>query len=150
MKANYVIVNVCITFGLLSCLDGGLSTYDQYSLVNESGCSIQVLIYDRNSRAYKGAFDLIHQGDQWISERIKTSEPGGSIEPPHLVIGGDSVNIIYNDSTSVGFAFPDYERVYGANNILIYDNYDRIDISDTERILRYTFTEDDCELAYLK
>ena len=136
-------VIVVLLLYISSCIDGGKKSYSKWEIVNNSGMSILITVYSNGE--YQNSININSSADFWETEYYISS--GMSNEFPGITdaIGGDSINIVFDENRKSVFIFP--HDPLDSFNVLNPNLYSIIHDDDQHTIYRYTFTEADYENA---
>ena len=127
---------------LLNSCDGGKKTFSRYEIVNDTNHKIVLKSYDRLNDNLQKTIQMVSRGDKWESERFQTSEPGGGVLTPDIVLKGDSIRIEFDAERLII-----YIGEYSERNILYEENYKIQFLNNENSVRRFTFTEQDYENA---
>ncbi len=126
-----------------ACINEGETSYGRWELYNDSNHSIEITIFENFEKVKQ--INLKEKGSFWSSEVYKGDWGTTGLPPIFMVLEGDSLTITF-DSTRQA-VFKTYAGTYDKFNIYQNASYNTINESETQYILRYTFTEADYENA---
>ncbi|UII24274.1 hypothetical protein [Fulvivirga ligni] len=140
MKATHFHLLIILTATLMSC-DMGKKTYSRYEIVNNSGYTVVLRSFSRESSGEEKTI-IIHPSHSWESEKFTSSEPEGGLIYPDYFLEGDSIRVEFNNEKVLTFI-----GTYSERNILYEENYELIIKDDQNTLRQFILSDLDYEAA---